>query len=66
MMIHFRPTVESLGVRTLPSAVLARPEAPAGEVAHTTVTIDSPIHNAAKVTMNDISITIKVSKSSPG
>ena len=65
-MIQFRPAVESLDVRTLPSAVLARPEVPAAEIAHTTVTVDSPIHNAAKVTVSDINFVIKVSKSSPG
>lgn len=65
-MIHFRPAVESLGVRTLPSAVLARPEAPAAEIAQTTVTVDSPIHNAAKVTLTDFHFTSKVTKSSPG
>ena len=65
-MIHFRPTVESLDVRSLPSAVLARPEVPAAEITHTTVTVDSPIHNAAKVTVSDFHFTIKVSKASPG
>ena len=71
-MFRFRPTIESLGARALPSAVTAGLELPdpaqAAQVADTTesgkVSMQD-FHFTSKVSMQDISIVIKVSKPSP-
>lgn len=75
-MFRFRPTVESLGDRALPSAVTAGPELPdpaqAAQVADAKAgTTESgkvsmqDFHFTSKVSVQDISIVIKVSKPSP-
>jgi hypothetical protein len=73
-MTRFRPTIEPLDARTLPSAVVLLPDAPAsgavqfadesgesapGDVGVTTATSDG------KVTMQDFHFVTKVNKASP-
>jgi hypothetical protein len=73
-MIRFRPTVETLQERALPSAGIARPDLPAATPV--TVTIDASgldgivaAHRngtmTGKITPQDIPIVVTVSKSSP-
>lgn len=55
-MIRFRPAVESLGERALPSAVLTRLEVPTAAVAKPAVAAEAPAPNYLRITLSDILI----------
>jgi hypothetical protein len=67
-MTRFRPTVESLDDRALPSAVFATPDAPtapAVQLAESGEPAPGDATATAKVSMRDFNFTTKVNKSSP-
>lgn len=65
-MTPFRPAVESLDARTLPSAVFAAPEGGGTvRVADHDGAGEGFVHTSAKVVVQDFHFTATVSKSSP-